>query len=189
MPSTAPAPARDDVASLCEEEDQVAIDGQCYVLLYSASHALSMATLPTELIVRVLRSFASLYSRLSGGRAYIQQFENKGSACGASNPHPHAQCWALNYVPDRPRAVYTNLLKYANGESSEALRLRDGRPGLLLDYVTKERRLGTRVVLSGEHFTALVPYWALWPFETIILPHRCVLLSFSDRQPGFATRD
>jgi UDPglucose--hexose-1-phosphate uridylyltransferase len=93
---------------------------------------------------------------------HVQIFENRGSMMGASNPHPHGQIWATDFVPDEPAAEVK--------AQREHLAL-TGRC-LLCEYLAAEESAGERVIFENEHFTALVPWWATWPFEVLLLSRR-----------------
>jgi UDPglucose--hexose-1-phosphate uridylyltransferase len=95
----------------------------------------------------------------------VQIFENRGEMMGASNPHPHGQIWATRHPP--------NELEKETQRQAEYFVARGGRP-LLLDYLDQELERQDRLVFVNEHFCALVPFWAIWPFETMILPRRRV---------------
>ena len=92
----------------------------------------------------------------------MQIFENRGEIMGCSNPHPHGQIWATRHLP--------NELEKETHRQTDYL-LQHGRP-LLLDYLEQELALGERIVFANAHFVVLVPFWAIWPFETMILPRR-----------------
>jgi UDPglucose--hexose-1-phosphate uridylyltransferase len=100
------------------------------------------------------------------GRRYrwVQVFENKGAVMGCSNPHPHGQVWAGAHLPDEP----------AREDAAQATWLAEHGRVLLLDYAAREAALGVRVVLQTAHWLALVPWWATWPFETLLLPRAAV---------------
>jgi UDPglucose--hexose-1-phosphate uridylyltransferase len=95
---------------------------------------------------------------------YVQVFENKGAMMGASNPHPHCQVWASEHVPTEPAKELRSLSSYL-GERGACL---------VCDYLALELKAGERLVVQNEHFVALVPFWAVWPFETIVLARRHV---------------
>ena len=97
-----------------------------------------------------------------GGIASVQIFENRGEIMGCSNPHPHGQIWATRHLP--------NELEKETHSQTEYL-LKHGRT-LLLDYLAQELAHGERIVSANAHFVALAPFWAIWPFETMILPRR-----------------
>jgi UDPglucose--hexose-1-phosphate uridylyltransferase len=94
----------------------------------------------------------------------VQVFENKGALMGASNPHPHSQIWGTEHIPNEPAKELVQQ-KAHFAERGQAL---------LIDYLNEERKRKERLLFSNEHFTALVPYWAVWPFETILIAHRNV---------------
>ncbi len=142
--------------------------GTCRVVCFSPRHDLTLPELPVEAIREVVDVWAHEYQTL-GARSdinYVQIFENRGAMMGASNPHPHGQIWAQATVPDLPARA---------GERQAVYFARHGR-SLLTDYLTRElTEPGTpRVVIENAHFVALVPFWATWPFETLLLPRRAV---------------
>ena len=140
--------------------------GECRVICYTERHDQRLSTMPipeAEVAVRALiDEFAALDQR--DDIAYVQVFENRGEMMGCSNPHPHAQVWATTQIP-------TEI-----GKELRAQRrwFEDKGSPLLVDYCSAELQDGTRVVTSNDHNVALVPYWATWPFETLILPRRPV---------------
>jgi UDPglucose--hexose-1-phosphate uridylyltransferase len=140
--------------------------GLCRVICYSPRHDLTMAELHVRQIRRVIDVWVQQYVELGvlPFINHVQIFENKGEMMGASNPHPHGQVWANETLP-------TELLK-----EDEAQRDYLGESGrcLLCDYVAQERDLGQRIVLENDDFVALVPFWAVWPFETMLLSKRHV---------------
>jgi UDPglucose--hexose-1-phosphate uridylyltransferase len=138
--------------------------GLCRVICYSARHDLSMAQLPSEHIRRVVDVWVEQYIELGALPiiGYVQVFENKGEMMGASNPHPHGQIWANEALPTEVRKE-----DIAQGDY-----LHEAGRCLLCDYLALEMIEGERIVLESEHFLALVPFWATWPFETMILSKR-----------------
>jgi UDPglucose--hexose-1-phosphate uridylyltransferase len=93
---------------------------------------------------------------------YVQVFENKGAAMGCSNPHPHSQIWATEHIPNEPaRELERQKNYYAKNNRA-----------LLSDYLAEEHKRNERILFANDHFTALVPYWAVWPFETMVIAHR-----------------
>jgi len=103
---------------------------------------------------------------------------------GCSNPHPHGQVWSMSQVPSLPAAELINLRQYANGHhpSSDAPRTSDGKPNLLLEYAHFEmsNEHQSRVVFCNTDWVAVVPWWAVWPFEILLLPHRRHVQSLAD---------
>ena len=138
--------------------------GICRVMCFSPRHDLTLARMTREEIRAVIDTWADEVAAL-GARdfiRYVQLFENKGAMIGCSNPHPHCQIWASEHLPSNPARRL---------ERQRAYLARHGRD-LLGDYLERERAAGERVVCENESWTALVPYWAVWPFETMVLPRR-----------------
>ena len=156
-----PAEAEQPVSPLLKQEPA---RGVCKVLCYHPDHSLTLARMIRPEIRRVVDAWTAEYEQL-GNRDWIEHvqiFENRGAMMGASNPHPHGQIWATGFVPDEPATE----LK-AQGEY-----LAQTGHCLLCDYLAAEETSGERVIFANEHFTALVPYWAVWPFEVLLLSRR-----------------
>lgn len=100
---------------------------------------------------------------------YVLIFENRGAMMGASNPHPHCQIWGSASIPNEPSKEHSAQKSY----------LQSHNRCMLCDYLELERRQSERIIFENQHFCALVPFWALWPFETIVIPRRH-LSSMSD---------
>jgi len=138
--------------------------GMCRVICFSPRHDLSLAEMPVEQIVPVIDVWAEQYREI-GARpeiGYVQIFENKGLMMGCSNPHPHGQIWATEHLPAEPAKEHIRQRQYLKRHDS----------CLLCDYLALEARAGERIVCENEHCVALVPFWAAWPFETMVLPRR-----------------
>ncbi|NDD31397.1 MAG: galactose-1-phosphate uridylyltransferase, partial [Proteobacteria bacterium] len=136
--------------------------GTCRVACFSPRHDLTMATMPPSTIARVIDMWTHEYVTLGAlpHIGHVQIFENRGAMMGASNPHPHGQIWATESLPDEP----------ARETSAQEGYLRDHGGCLLCEYAHLELARGARVVYDNAHFVAVVPYWAVWPFETLVLP-------------------
>lgn len=106
-------------------------------------------------MIRWINQFNELMTKYT----WIQIFENKGAAMGCSNPHPHCQIWACSFLPNKPAIKETHLLKYYKEH---------GRP-LLDDYVDRELQRKERIVVENPDWLVVVPYWAAWPFETMLI--------------------
>ena len=113
----------------------------------------------------VIDVWAAQVQELGDQYRWVQVFENKGAIMGCSNPHPHGQIWAGNSLPDEPAKEDQRQAAYYSQHGSV----------LLLDYAKAEIERGQRVVLENEHWLVIVPFWATWPFETILLPRRHAL--------------
>lgn len=140
--------------------------GVCRVVCFSPRHNLTLAGLEISAIRAVVDTWVAQVEELSALPfiTYVQVFENRGAMMGASNPHPHGQIWATESVPLHvAREQQTQAAHYA----------RYGRT-LLADYLATELDEGTRLVCANEHFVALVPFWAVWPFETLVISRRPV---------------
>ena len=138
-----------------------AVRGTCRVICFSPRHDLTLAEFPTSGIRTVVDLWAEQTEELGRSYRWVQVFENKGQLMGASNPHPHGQIWALDALPGEAAKEDRQQRSYF-GEHGTSM---------LLDYARLELERGERVVVANEHWLALVPYWAVWPFETLIVPH------------------
>jgi UDPglucose--hexose-1-phosphate uridylyltransferase len=138
--------------------------GTCRVVCFSPRHDLTLPEMPVAEVRRVVDVWAEQTAELGARYRWVQVFENKGELMGCSNPHPHGQIWAGSTLPNEPakeeRAQHDH---YA----------RTGSP-LLLDYANLEAGRGERVVVENADWLAVVPFWAVWPFETLLLPRRHV---------------
>ena len=143
---------------------RVAVSGTCRVICFSPRHDWTLPQMPPEAIRRVVDVWANETEELGRRFTWVQVFENKGDVMGCSNPHPHGQIWASNHPPEIPAAE----------DACQANYLRQSGCPLLLDYLAEELRLEQRIVVSSEHWVVVVPYWAIWPFETLLLPRRQV---------------
>ena len=140
--------------------------GLCRVICFSPRHDWTLPDMPLPDIRRVVDVWAEQTTELGALDFihYVQIFENKGAMMGCSNPHPHCQVWANESVPTEPAKELRSLSAYLDGHGT----------CLLCDYVALELAAGERIVLQNEHFVALVPFWAVWPFETMVLARRHV---------------
>jgi UDPglucose--hexose-1-phosphate uridylyltransferase len=132
------------------------------VLCFDPRHDLTLATMPLPAILRVVDAWAEQATEL-GARSeiqYVQIFENRGAMMGASNPHPHGQIWATEHIPNVPAAELAAQRDYfaANHEP------------LLSAYLRLELAEQARIVAQNDAWVALVPFWAVWPFELLLLP-------------------
>jgi UDPglucose--hexose-1-phosphate uridylyltransferase len=139
--------------------------GTCRVICFSPRHDLTLPEMPLEGIRRVVDVWAEQTAELGRQYRWVQVFENKGAIMGASNPHPHGQVWALGTLPNDPAK---------EERQQRAYRDEHGRP-LLVDYAALEEERGERIVVQNAHWLAVVPYWAIWPFEALLVPRRHVL--------------
>ncbi len=140
--------------------------GRCRVLCFSERHDLTLPRMSVAEIVPVIEAWRE-ETKLLGALDminHVQIFENRGAAMGASNPHPHCQIWATHSIPNEALKELTRQSAY----------LAQHGACLLCDYLALEEKLGERIVCRNDHFVALVPFWAIWPFETLVLATRHV---------------
>lgn len=140
------------------------VQGECRVICFSPRHDLSLAEMSAAEIRKVIDVWAAQAAELGRQYRWIQIFENKGAVMGCSNPHPHGQIWAGNFLPNEAAT---------EDASQKAYHQKHGSP-LLLDYSQKEITAGLRVVVQNQHWLAVVPFWAVWPYEILLLPLRHV---------------
>ena len=141
------------------------VRGECRVICFSPRHDLTLAQMPADEIRLVVDVWAEQAAELGRKYCWVQLFENKGAIMGCSNPHPHGQVWAGSALPNEPSAE----------DKQQRAHFERTRTPLLLDLVRKETETGRRVVEQNEHWVAVVPFWAIWPFEILLLPRRHVL--------------
>ena len=145
--------------------------GTCRVICFSPRHDLTLAQMETPAIEAVVETWCAQMAELGKRYPWVQVFENKGELMGCSNPHPHGQVWAGSELPNEAEREDEQQRHY----------LEDRGKSLLTDYAEVELARGDRVVESGEHWLVLVPFWAVWPFELLLLPRRpCRRLSDLD---------
>jgi UDPglucose--hexose-1-phosphate uridylyltransferase len=160
LPDSPPAPASGHPLMRAESEQ-----GTCRVICFSPRHDLTLPEMPEEDIRHVVDVWAAQVTELGRRHRWVQVFENKGAVMGCSNPHPHGQVWAGSALPNEP----------AKEDRQQRAYLAEHGSVLLLDYAKLEATQQERIVVEDEHWLAVVPYWALWPFETLLLPRRHVL--------------
>lgn len=136
--------------------------GHCRVVCFSERHDLRLAVMDDSGVSAALQLLFAEFADLDGRpqTGYVQVFENRGFMMGCSNPHPHAQVWATEGLPTEPARELERQLEWYRDT---------GRP-LLLDYLEAECAAAERLVCANEHAVALVPFWAVWPYETLLLP-------------------
>ncbi|MBK9944859.1 MAG: UDP-glucose--hexose-1-phosphate uridylyltransferase [Kouleothrix sp.] len=138
--------------------------GTCRVVCFSPRHDLTLAHMDAAALGQVVAVWAEQYSELGAMPQinYVQIFENRGAMMGASNPHPHGQIWATEHLP----------LNVAREQAAQAAYFAANGRTLLADYLAIELEDGARLVCANDHFVALVPFWAVWPFETLLISRR-----------------
>ena len=138
--------------------------GICKVICFSPDHSLTLPLMAVEDIAQVIQLWKREYAELGAieGINHVQIFENKGEIMGCSNPHPHGQIWAQSSIPEEPRKKTVQQRKYFDEHGKS----------LLLDYLSQELEINERIVIENDDFVALVPFWATWPYETMIVPRK-----------------
>lgn len=140
------------------------VKGTCRVVCFSPRHDLSLPEMAVDEIRCVVDVWTEQVTELGERYRWVQVFENKGEIMGCSNPHPHGQIWASTTLPNEP----------AKEDQQQRVYWDQYGRSLLLDYVELEIKLGERVVVENADWLAVVPFWAIWPFETLLLPRRAV---------------
>ena len=154
-------PVKFDESGLLVAESE---GGTCRVVCFSPRHDLTLARMSVPEIETVVAVWTAQYGELGSlpGINYVQVFENRGEIMGCSNSHPHCQIWANHTIPNEPHKEQESQLAYFSGHGS----------CLLCDYLQLERKAGSRLVCENDHFAALVPFWAIWPFEILLIAKR-----------------
>jgi UDPglucose--hexose-1-phosphate uridylyltransferase len=134
--------------------------GESRVICFSPDHSKSLPQLSVKEITLIVDTWQSQCEELGGTYSWVQVFENKGSVMGCSNPHPHGQIWAQQQLP-------TLVVKKQNAQQAY---FKQHGSNLLQDYVVREVENKERNVVMNEDWLVVVPYWAAWPFETLLLP-------------------
>ncbi len=138
--------------------------GLCRVVCFSPRHDLTLPELSQPEVEAVVRTWAEQTLDLGQNDfiRYVQVFENKGAMMGCSNPHPHSQIWATGHIPNEPARELVQEERYWHEHGT----------CLLCDVLNAERKSGERIVAENDAFTAVVPFWAVWPFEVMVVSHR-----------------
>lgn len=141
------------------------VKGTSRVICFSPRHDLTLARMALPDIRAVIDVWADQTTELGRTYQWVQVFENRGEIMGSSNPHPHGQIWAQDALPNLPYREEVNQRRYYQQHQSP----------MLLDYVTLELEQAERIIVQNESWVILVPYWATWPFETLLLPKKHLL--------------
>jgi len=162
-----PALLPDTPWCIVEKGDLITAQGEsgiCRVVCFTPHHNLTVARMQLGELRGVVDAWAEQHEELSAhpGLQYVQIFENRGEMMGASNPHPHCQIWASSSLPNEPAKEQLAQQEYQVAH----------RSCLLCDYTKEELRRKERTVLENDHFSVVVPFWAVWPFETMVIAQR-----------------
>ncbi len=140
------------------------VRGTARVMCFSPRHDLSLPQMAVPEIREVVDVWAAQTTELGARYRWVQVFENKGQTMGSSIPHPHGQIWAGDYLPNEPAKEDHHQRAYYQTHGTN----------LLVDYAAQEAELGERVIVENADWLVIVPYWAMWPFETLLLPRQHV---------------
>jgi len=165
LPDTPPSPLPDNPLLQIQSTR-----GTCRVICFSPRHDWTLPEMPVTDIRTVVDVWADQTSELGATYQWVQVFENKGDIMGCSNPHPHGQIWAQDSLPNEIHKEDLYQTTYFMAHD---------RP-LLLDYVELELSHNERVVIANDDWVVVVPFWAMWPFETLLLPRRRHILRLPD---------
>jgi UDPglucose--hexose-1-phosphate uridylyltransferase len=161
LPSTGPAESAEADLLVARAEP-----GLCRVVCFSPRHDLTLSRMGRPAIRAVVDTWTDEFARIAAAPeiGYVLVFENRGAAMGASNPHPHGQIWATATMPNEPAREHTAQTAWRSSHGG----------CLLCDYLVLESGKNERVAVENERFAAIVPFWAIWPFETIVIAKRHV---------------
>jgi len=134
--------------------------GTCRVICFSSDHSKTLPELSQNDIECIIDCWIGQTRELGSSYQWVQIFENKGSVMGCSNPHPHGQVWAQKHLPTIAGREDNHQFSYFDERGSK----------MLLDYAHKELENGVRIVERNQDWVVIVPYWACWPFETLLVP-------------------
>jgi UDPglucose--hexose-1-phosphate uridylyltransferase len=155
-------PAIGDESGLLASEP---VSGVCRVICFSPRHDLTLPEMERDAIRSVVDLWAAQTEELGRTHRWVQVFENKGDIMGCSNPHPHGQIWASDFIPNEP----------AKEDRQQLAHWQKHKSPLLVDYLEREVADGARIVVENDEWVALVPWWATWPYEMLLLPRRHTL--------------
>jgi UDPglucose--hexose-1-phosphate uridylyltransferase len=151
--------------------------GVCRVLCFSPRHDLTIPRMSPAEVEKIIEVWTEQFQRLesTGWTRYVQIFENRGMLMGASNPHPHCQIWANASLPNIPEKELASFQEYRDAKNA----------CMLCDYLKIELRRNERVICENDAFAILIPYWAVWPFETLLISkrHFAAMDEFFAREP------
>jgi UDPglucose--hexose-1-phosphate uridylyltransferase len=158
LPDTPPASEEQGLLQMSS------VRGTCRVVCFSPRHDLTLAEMDVPDIRRVVDTWSDQLAELGKNYPWVQLFENKGAMMGSSMPHPHGQIWALDALPNEVAKEDVQQRAYTQEKGTL----------LLVDYAALELERRERVVVENDDWVAVVPFWAIWPFETLLMPKRRV---------------
>lgn len=148
--------------------------GTSRVICFSPDHSKTLPELSLSALENIVITWQEQTAELGQHYPWVQVFENKGAAMGCSNPHPHGQVWANSFLPNEAKRE----------DDLQRVYFAQHHSPMLLDYTAREQKDGSRTVVETEHWLAVVPWWAAWPFETLLLPkaHTKQLVDLTENQ-------
>lgn len=141
------------------------VSGECKVMCFHPHSNITLPEMEFDDIKEVIDKWADMTIELGKKFEWVQVFENKGKIMGCSNPHPHCQIWASSFMPNEASISDKTQRAYFEKHGSQ----------MLLDYADRESKAKERTVTENAHWIAVVPYWATWPYQILLLPKRHVL--------------
>jgi UDPglucose--hexose-1-phosphate uridylyltransferase len=141
------------------------VKGKCKVMCFHPYSDLTLSTMKCDDIAKVISKWIEELNALSGKYDWVQIFENKGALMGCSNPHPHCQIWASSFLPNDVKIKHRTQAEFFTKHKKI----------MLVEYLHNELETKVRVVVENKDWVVLVPYWAVWPYETILLPRRHII--------------
>ncbi len=148
--------------------------GTCRVMCFHPKSNVTVPLMTSDEMVSVVDEWVRQCRELGAVYKWVQVFENKGAVMGCSNPHPHCQIWASSFLPNEAAAKDENFRRY---------HAKTGR-AMLVDYARREAASGERVVCQNDDWLAVVPFWATWPYETMLLPKTRHVRGMEDLEQG-----
>jgi UDPglucose--hexose-1-phosphate uridylyltransferase len=164
-----PPEAKDDPLFRSE-----AAKGTCRVMCFSPKSNVTVPLMARDDLVKVIKEWINQIDELGRTYKWVQIFENKGALMGCSNPHPHCQIWSSSFMPNEASVKDDNFRAYFK---------QHGR-SMLLDYAHREVAKKERIICQNRDWLAVVPYWAMWPFEAMIMPKERHILRMSNLTEG-----
>ena len=141
------------------------VKGKCKVMCFHPYSDLTLSTMNRDDIVNVINKWIDEFNSLKQKYDWVQIFENKGSIMGCSNPHPHCQIWASDFLPNDVNTKHRTQKEFFTKHNKV----------MLVEYLKNELENKSRLVSENSHWAVFVPYWAVWPYETILIPKRQII--------------
>ena len=142
--------------------ESAAAVGECRVICFSPRHDMPLSKMTVAEIGVVIDLWKTQFAELSDRYEWVQIFETRGAVSGSSNPHPHGQIWSSDFLPDEAVSEVGSQAGYHERHGSS----------MLVDYAAREAETGERTIVVNDHWIVVIPYWAYWPYETLVLPRR-----------------